>query len=66
MRGIFSGWGRTSAAAGLGPAGDVLSAVRQRVQLTVSCRDADPVPKVPNAGQVVEIPGGRLQIMHDG
>jgi hypothetical protein len=40
--------------------------VRQRVQLTVSCRDADAVPKVPNAGQVVEIPDGRVQIMHDG
>ena len=66
MRGILSGWGRTSAAAGPGPAVDGLSAVRQRVQLTVSCRDADSVPKVPNAGQVIETPGGRVQIIHDG
>ena len=66
MRGVFSGCGRTRAAAGPGPVVDVLSAVRQRVQLTVSCRDADAVPKVPNAGQVVEIPDGRVQIMHDG
>ena len=66
MRGIFSECGRTRAAAGPGPVVDGLSAVRQRVQLTVSCRDADAVPKVPNAGQVVETPGGRVQIMHDG
>lgn len=66
MRGIFSGRGRTSSTASPGLAVDVLSAVRQRVQLTVSCRDTDSVPKVPSAGQVVEIPGGRVQIMHDG
>lgn len=66
MRGIFSGCGKTGAAAGQGPVVDVLSAMRQRVQMTVSCRDADSVPKVPNAGQVVETPNGRVQIMHDG
>ena len=66
MSGFFSGYGRTGAAAGPGPVVDVLPAVRQRVQMTVSCRDADSVPKVPNAGQVVETPGGLVQIMHDG
>jgi FkbM family methyltransferase len=34
--------------------------------MTVACRDADPVPKVPDGG-VVKLEGGtRVQVMHDG
>ena len=41
-------------------------ATRCRVDLTVSCRDTDGVPKVPGAGTVVEERGRRVQIMHEG
>ena len=38
----------------------------RRIELTVSCRDADPLPKVPDAG-VVSVDGDvRVQVMHDG
>lgn len=38
----------------------------RRITLTISCRDAESIPKVPNAG-AVEIIGGRpVQIMHNG
>ena len=40
--------------------------VRRRVRMTVSCRDTDPLPKVPGAGEVVEQDGQRVQIMHEG
>ena len=40
--------------------------VRHRVSMTVSCRDTDSVPKVPQAGEVVEQAGERVQIMHEG
>jgi hypothetical protein len=38
----------------------------ERFLVTVSCRDCDPIPKVPSAGQVVTIDGIDIQIMHDG
>lgn len=34
--------------------------------MTVSCRDADSIPKVAGAGQVFEREGQRLQLMHEG
>jgi FkbM family methyltransferase len=37
-----------------------------RVALTVSCRDADALPKVDGAGQVFESPYGPVQRMHNG
>jgi FkbM family methyltransferase len=39
---------------------------RRRIELTVSCHDADPLPKVPQAGVVKRERGTRVQIMHDG
>ena len=38
----------------------------RRVRMTLSCRDTDPLPKVPEAGAVVEQDGQRVQIMHEG
>ncbi|SNB70243.1 methyltransferase, FkbM family [Arboricoccus pini] len=38
-----------------------------RIAMAVRCRDADDVPKVKNAGKVVELAdGGPVQIMHNG
>lgn len=38
-----------------------------RYELTVSCHDADVIPKVPNAGQIIKDDQGRdLQVMHNG
>ena len=45
---------------------DVSAAERRRVELTVSCRDADGVPKVPHAGEVVVEQGLPVQVMHEG
>jgi hypothetical protein len=33
-----------------------------RVRMTTSCRDADAIPKVHNAGQVVDAGGGRFRL----
>ena len=38
----------------------------KRICMTVSCRDADLIPKVAGAGQVFEREGQRLQLMHEG
>lgn len=38
----------------------------KRICMTVSCRDADPIPKVPGAGEIFERKGQRLQLMHEG
>jgi hypothetical protein len=38
----------------------------KRICMTVSCRDADSIPKVAGAGQVFERDGQRLQLMHQG
>jgi FkbM family methyltransferase len=40
--------------------------LQRRIELTASCRDADSVPKVDGAGEVVEREGERLQVMHNG
>src|SRR5690348_8061587 len=39
---------------------------RRRIELTVSCRDCDHLPKVPDAGAVRTELGVRVQIMHEG
>lgn len=38
----------------------------RRVELTVSCHDADPIPKVVGAGEIRCENGTRVQVMHDG
>lgn len=38
----------------------------KRVQMTLRCRDADSIPKVPDAGTVKFEAGERVQIMHNG
>jgi FkbM family methyltransferase len=37
-----------------------------RVQMTVSCRDADSIPKVDDAGGIRSTSGMRVQVMHNG
>lgn len=39
---------------------------RRRIELTISCRDADTLPKVPDAGVVRTEHGVRVQVMHEG
>jgi FkbM family methyltransferase len=39
---------------------------RFRIGMTTSCRDCDPIPKVPEAGQIVIENGRRVQVMHNG
>lgn len=38
----------------------------QRVQMTVSCRDTDPIAKVGGAGAITTIDGRSVQVMHNG
>ena len=39
----------------------------ERIELTANCRDADAIPKVPNAGEVITLSDGTaIQIMHNG
>jgi len=40
--------------------------LQRRIELTVACRDADPIPKVDGTGEVFERDGTRLQRMHNG
>lgn len=40
--------------------------VQRRVELTVSCRDADDLPKVRGAGEVFDVGGLPVQLMHEG
>jgi FkbM family methyltransferase len=44
----------------------VPAAVIDRVLLTVACRDADVIPKVERAGEVVDRDGVAVQVMHNG
>jgi FkbM family methyltransferase len=39
---------------------------QRRIDLTVAVRDTDIIPKVPNAGEVVERDGVPVQVMHNG
>ncbi len=38
----------------------------RRVAMTLSCRDTDVLPKVPDAGRIRTSPGGSVQVMHNG
>ena len=38
----------------------------RRVAMTLRCHDSDPIPKVAQAGKVVERDGRRVQVMHEG
>jgi len=38
----------------------------RRATMTISCRDAEAIPKVPNAGAVEDLDGTPVQIMHNG
>lgn len=40
--------------------------LQSRVAMTISCTDADPLPRVPNAGEVIDHDHGRVQVMHNG
>jgi FkbM family methyltransferase len=40
--------------------------VKERAAMTISCHDADNLPKVAQAGKVVTEKGKKLQIMHNG
>jgi FkbM family methyltransferase len=44
----------------------LMMSVLERFLMTASCRDADSIAKVPNAGQVLIVDGIALQVMHDG
>ncbi len=39
---------------------------RRRILITASCHDCDVIPKVPRAGQVLDVSGARVQMMHNG
>jgi len=36
-----------------------------RAEMTVSCRDSDLIPKVPDSGKVISLEGKPVQIMHN-
>lgn len=38
----------------------------RRVRMTLDCHDTDAIPKVADAGEVIEQDGQRVQIMHEG
>jgi hypothetical protein len=44
----------------------IMVSERSRIEMTVSCKDADQIPKVDRAGTVVLENGTSLQIMHNG
>ena len=39
---------------------------QSRIAMTVSCTDADDLPRVPNAGEIIDHPHGPVQVMHNG
>ena len=52
---------------GLEPNLDIVPVqIRSRVAMTVSCTDADHLPRVADAGAVIDHPSGRVQVMHNG
>lgn len=40
--------------------------IRYRIEMTVGCRDCDDIPKVEQAGFVLDATGTKVQIMHNG
>lgn len=45
---------------------NVPAAFQSRIAMTVSCTDADELPRVDNAGEVIDQDGTRVQVMHNG
>ena len=46
--------------------GDWSVDLRRRIEMTTSCTDCDSIPKHPDAGEVVEWQGQKIQVMHEG
>jgi FkbM family methyltransferase len=46
--------------------GEISESEQRRIMLTVAVRDTDVIAKVPDAGQVTERDGVRVQVMHNG
>ena len=44
----------------------VVASERERIEMTVRCRDCDSIPKVDRAGEVLDDDGRLVQIMHNG
>lgn len=42
------------------------AAAQVRIGITLACRDSDPIPKVRDAGQIFDLDGERVQVMHEG
>lgn len=40
--------------------------IQRRIDLTVVCNDSNNLPRVPEAGQIMDGPGGLVQVMHNG
>ncbi|MEX0940413.1 MAG: FkbM family methyltransferase [Candidatus Babeliales bacterium] len=40
--------------------------INMRINLAISCRDCEYIPKVPNAGKIVSIDNTLFQVMHNG
>jgi len=67
-------WGYASTSIGLiirkSTQADTLShlpaSFSRRVRMTLACHDTDPLQKVPDAGEVIEQAGQRVQVMHEG
>ncbi|HBU02842.1 MAG TPA: hypothetical protein DEB20_10045 [Acidimicrobiaceae bacterium] len=52
---------------GLTPNFDIIpTPIRSRIAMTISCTDADELPRVSNAGEVIDGPSGPVQVMHNG
>lgn len=43
--------------------GEISAENQRRIELTVGCRDADPIPKVAEAGSIDRV---RAQVIHNG
>lgn len=48
------------------PLPNLAISLEERVQLTLSCKDCAPIPKVRDAGKIVSENGRQIQIMHNG
>src|SRR5687768_1816503 len=44
----------------------IMASERERIEMTVRCRDCDGIPKVERAGEILDEGGGLVQIMHNG
>ena len=52
---------------GLTPNFDIIpEQIRSRIAMTISCTDADHLPRVSNAGEVIDHSSGPVQVMHNG